>query len=98
PAPPATVPRRIMNTRDASQWVGTYATSQPAVLIGDFVVVEVYGQTVALRTREALHDADGDPAKLQSSPLIVVDFPPGAKPPAKDTFVSREAARGFFIR
>ncbi len=92
-------PRRAMSTSEASLLVEAYAAEEPAVLSGDFVVTGSRGQRVALRTRDSLRDPDADPTKPgTSAALIVVDYPEGATPPAKDSILSRDAARGFAIR
>jgi hypothetical protein len=79
--------------------VGQFSSDQPTVLTGDFVVTGVLGQRVALRTRESLRDANADPTQPgTSAALIVVDFPPGVTPPAKDSAFSRDGERGFQVR
>ena len=79
--------------------VDQFTSSQPTVLMGEFVVTGVLGQRVALRTRESLRDASADPTKPgTSAALIVVDFPPGVKPPEKDAAFSRDGERGFQVR
>jgi hypothetical protein len=98
PAPTATE-RRILTPAQASAMVDQFSPAQPTVLTGDFVVTGVLGQRVALRTRESLRDANADPTKPgTTAALIVVDFPPGVTPPAKDTAFSRDGERGFQVR
>ena len=106
PAPPPPVavaaPRsgsRVLSVSEASQLVEKYASEDPAILSGDFVVTGVRGQRVALRTRDSLRDPEADPTKPgNSAALIVVDYPEGIKPPAKDSGLTRDSARGFVIR
>ena len=79
--------------------VEKYASEEPAVLSGDFVVTGVVGQRVALRTRESLRDPEADPTMPgNTGALIVVDYPEGVAPPKKDSSVVRDSARGFPIR
>ena len=93
------VPSRALSVSEASLLVEKYATEEPAVLSGDFVVTGVAGQRVALRTRESLRDPDADPTKPgNAAALIVVDYPEGVAPPQKDSSVVRDSARGFPIR
>jgi hypothetical protein len=101
PAPaPAPVPeRRILTPSQTSALVDQFSGSQPTVLTGDFVVTGVLGQRVALRTRESLRDANADPTQPgTTAAFIVVDFPPGVPPPAKDSSFSRDGERGFLVR
>lgn len=106
PPPPAAVPvkvpqaaTRVLSVSEASQLVGKYGDEESALLSGDFVVTGVLGRRVALRTRESLRDPDADPTKPgNSAALIVVDFPEGTVPPAKDTTFTRDSAHGFFVR
>ncbi|MEQ1852762.1 MAG: hypothetical protein ABMA01_14380 [Chthoniobacteraceae bacterium] len=66
---------------------------------GDFIVTGVLGRRVALRTRDSLRNPDADPTKPgNSAALVVVDFPEGVAPPAKDSALTRDSAKGFLIR
>jgi hypothetical protein len=79
--------------------VDKYSTVEAGVLSGDFVVTGVLGRRVALRSRDALRNPDADPTQPgNSAALIVVDFPEGIEPPAKDATLTRDAAAGFLIR
>ena len=99
PSPAPAPERRILTPAQASALVGQFSPSQPTVLTGDFVVTGVLGQRVAMRTRESLRDANADPTKPgTAAALIVVDFPPGVTPPAKDSAFSRDGERGFQVR
>ena len=102
PAPPAPAPaveRRILTPSQTSALVEKFSGSQQTVLTGDFVVTGVLGQRVALRTRESLRDANADPSQPgTTAAFIVVDFPPGVPPPAKDSSFSRDGERGFLVR
>ena len=106
PPPPAIsaaseprVPGRVLSVSEASLLVEKYASEEPAVLSGDFIVTGVAGQRVALRTRESLRDPEADPTKPgNTAALIVVDYPEGVAPPKKDSSVVRDSARGFPIR
>jgi hypothetical protein len=98
PAPKA-AERRILTPAQASALVDQFKPAEPAVLTGDFVVTGVLGQRVALRTRESLRDPGADPTQPgTTAALIVVDFPPGVPPPAKDSAFSRDGERGFQVR
>jgi hypothetical protein len=98
-APSTAVEKRILTPAQASALVDQFTPAQPVVLTGDFVVTGVLGQRVALRTRESLRDANADPTQPgTSAALIVVDFPPGVTPPAKDAAFSRDGERGFHVR
>jgi hypothetical protein len=89
----------MLTPAQASAMVDSFKREQPTVLTGDFVVTGVLGQRVALRTRDSLRDASADPTKPgTTAALIVVDFPPGVTPPAKDTAFSRDGERGFQVR
>ena len=102
--PPRAVPvaptaGRIVNTSQASSMVEQFKANEPTVLTGEFVVTGVRGQRVGLRTRESLRDSKADPTQPgTSAALIVVDFPPGVTPPAKDSTITRSGERGFFVR
>ena len=79
--------------------VEKYGSEEPAVLSGDFVVTGVLGRRVALRTHESLRDAQADPRKPgNAAALVVVDFPEGTAPPAKDTTITRDSTHAFVIR
>lgn len=79
--------------------VENFSASESVLLSGDFVVTGVLGQRVALRTTESLRDASADPTQPgTSAALIVVDFPAGTTPPAKDATFSRDASRPFAVR
>ncbi len=101
--PPAIVPAaaapRPLTTSEASSLVEKFDPSQPAALIGDFVVTGVLGQRVAMRTLESLRDRGADPTSPGSNAaLIVLDFPEGRTPPGKNSTLTREAKNGFVIR
>ncbi len=103
PTPVPTSPlkpfRRIVSTSEASRMVENFSAGESVLLSGDFVVTGVLGQRVALRTTESLRDASADPTQPgTSAALIVVDFPAGTPPPAKDAIISRDAARPFAVR
>jgi hypothetical protein len=84
---------------EASGLVGVYKAEQPAYLRGDFVVTGVLGQRAALRTRDSLRNPNADPNQPGSdAALIVIDYPAGATPPAKDTMFSRGSNEAFAIR
>ena len=98
PAPPVQ-DRRVLTASQASSLVEQFQPAAQTLLAGDFVVTGVRGQRVAMRTRESLRDAGADPKRPGSNAaLIVVDFPPGQKPPAKDSSLSRNGENGFEIR
>ena len=101
PAPvpdPETKPRRALSATEASELVGKFSGTGPAVLSGDFIVTGVLGTRVALRTRESLRAPDADPARPGShGALIVVEYPQGVTVPEKDATFSRDAKRGFVI-
>jgi hypothetical protein len=99
PAPKPPLPRRILTPSQTSALVDQFSAAESTVLTGDFVVTGVLGQRVALRTRESLRDANADPTQPgTSAAFIVVDFPPGVPPPAKDSAFSRDGERGFLVR
>lgn len=99
PPAPSSQERRILTPGEASALVEHFDTNQPTVLTGEFVVTGVLGQRVALRSRDSLRDAKADPTQPGSSAaLIVVDFPPGVQPPAKDAVFSRDGEKGFRVR
>ena len=90
---------RVLSVSEASQLVEKYGSEEPAILSGDFVVTGVLGRRVALRTRDSLRDPEADPTKPgNTAALIVVDYPEGVVPPAKDSSLTRDSARGFLIR
>jgi hypothetical protein len=91
--------QRILTPSQASALVDQFTPAQPTVLTGDFVVTGVLGQRIAMRTRESLRDANADPTEPgTTAALVVVDFPPGYTPPAKDAIISRDGERGFVVR
>ena len=99
PASPLKPFRRVVSTSEASRMVENFSASESVLLSGDFVVTGVLGQRVALRTTESLRDASADPTQPgTSAALIVVDFPAGTTPPAKDATFTRDAARPFTVR
>lgn len=101
PAPPSLLKpfRRVVSTSEASRMVENFSPGENMLLSGDFVVTGVLGQRVALRTTESLRDAGADPTQPgTSAALIVVDFPAGTTPPAKDEILSRDTVRPFAVR
>lgn len=99
PASPLKPFRRVVSTSEASRMVENFNTGESVMLSGNFVVTGVLGQRVALRTTESLRDAGADPTQPgTSAALIVVDFPAGTTPPAKDATFSRDAAHPFAVR
>lgn len=99
PALPLKPFRRVVSTSEVSRMVDNFSASESVLLSGDFVVTGVLGQRVALRTTESLRDASADPTQPgTSAALIVVDFPAGTPPPAKDATFSRDASRPFAVR
>ena len=99
PASPLKPFRRVVSTSEASRMVENFSASESVLLSGDFVVTGVLGQRVALRTTESLRDASADPTQPgTSAALIVVDFPAGTTPPAKDATFTRDASRPFTVR
>ena len=93
------VKRQALTTKEASALVDSFDPSAEMVISGEFVVTGVLGQRVALRASEALRDRDADPTVAGTTgAMIVVDFPQGTQPPAKDTTFSRDGARGFRIK
>ena len=97
--PPAPQKRMLLSTKDASALVDHFDPSTEPLLGGEFVVTGVLGQRVALRAREALRDPDADPTVAGTTgAMIVVDFPKGAEPPAKDEIFSRGGTDGFVIK
>lgn len=96
---PSAPKSRILSTKEASALVENFDPSSESLLAGEFVVTGVLEQRVALRARESLRDADADPTKAGSSgAMIIVDFPKGVVPPAKDTTFSRDENRSFVIK
>ncbi len=97
--PPAPQKRQLLSTKDASALVDRFDPSAEPLLGGDFVVTGVLGQRVALRAREALRDPDADPTVAGTTgAMIVVDFPKGVVPPAKDEVFSRGGKDAFVIK
>ena len=98
-SPPAEQKRRVLSAKEASALVDSFDPTSESMLGGEFVVTGVLEQRVALRARESLRDPDADPTKAGSTgAMIIVDFPKGVIPPAKDTTFSREGSRGFLIK
>ena len=98
-APPAAQKSRVLSTKEASALVENFDPASESLLSGEFVVTGVLEQRVALRARESLRDPDADPTKAGSSgAMIIVDFPKGVLPPAKDTTFSRDGKRSFVIK
>jgi hypothetical protein len=96
---PATPKKRLLSTKEASALVDNFDPAAGATLGGEFVVTAVLDQRVALRASESLRDRDADPTQPGSSgAMIVVDFPKGVAPPAKDSTFSRNGERGFVIK
>jgi hypothetical protein len=99
PKPAPRVETRILTPSQTSALVDQFKPEQATVLTGEFVVTGVLGQRVALRTRDSLRDANADPTKPgTTAAFIVVDFPPGVTPPAKDSAFSRDGEKGFLVR
>lgn len=89
----------VLSIKEASALVGSFDPASGVLLAGEFVVTGVLEQRVALRARESLRDPDADPTKAGSSgAMIIVDFPKGVLPPAKDTTFLREGQRSFLIK
>ncbi len=98
-APPPAEEVRVLSTKDASALVDNFESTSESFLSGEFVVTGVLGQRVALRAREALRDPDADPTIAGSNgAMIIVDFPKGVLPPAKDATFTRDGKKGFRIK
>jgi hypothetical protein len=90
---------RLVTTKEASALVDSFDPASKVILGGEFVVTGVLGQRVAMRAKEALRDKDADPTLPGTTgAMIVVDFPKGVLPPAKDSTFSRDGGRGFLIK
>lgn len=99
PAAPPAKERRVFSTKEASALVDAPESATGMLLSGEFVVTGAIGQRVALRAREALRDREADPTVPGTSgAMIVVEFPAGQTPPAKDATIARDAQNGFVIR
>jgi hypothetical protein len=99
PAAPPVKERRVFSTKEASALVDEPESAAGMLLSGEFVVTGAIGQRVALRAREALRDREADPTVPGTSgAMIVVEFPAGQTPPAKDATIARDARNGFVIR
>jgi hypothetical protein len=92
-------PARVLSVSEAGQLVDKYGDGEAALLSGDFVVTGVLGRRVALRSRISLRDPEADPTVPgNSAALVVVDFPEGVVPPARDSTVTRDSAGAFVVR
>lgn len=87
------VPRRIVSVKEAAQLSSADAAASQAVLSGDFLVTTVTGQRVEMHANES-----GTPYGTGVAPVIVVDFPPGTKPPSVGSIIRRDTRKGFVIR
>jgi hypothetical protein len=97
-SPPVKPVAKVLSVTEASGLVQKFDASTPTYLSGNFVVTGVVGQRVAMRTRESIQNPNADPTKPGSdAALVVVVFPDGTIPPAKDTPLDADALKGLRI-
>ena len=94
---PGKMPRgRLVGIKDVSAKGGFEAGSERAYLQGNFLVTAAGPNRAVLRNQGAITDAIGLGGRT-GNVRIIVDFPPGARPPGEGTTFSRDAQRPFQI-
>ena len=97
--PPGRMPRgRLVSVGDASELAERGAGGERLYLRGNFVVTAVVGNKATLRPNSgALANAFAS-MRRRSEARVIVEFPPGVKPPAEGATVSRDELRPFELR
>ena len=94
---PGRMPRgRLLNVKDVSSKAGGDATGERTYLQGNFVVTASGPNRAVLRTQGAITDAIGFGGR-SGNVRVIVEFPPGARPPAEGATFSRDARRPFQV-
>jgi len=94
---PGQMPRgRLLNVKDVAAKAGGGVGSERVYLQGSFLVTASGPSRAVLRTQGALTDAIGLGGR-SGDVRVIVDFPPGMVPPAKEATFSRDARRPFQI-
>lgn len=94
---PGRMPRgRLLNVKDVSSKAGGDAAGERTYLQGNFVVTASGPNRAVLRTQGAITEAIGFGGR-SGNVRVIVEFPPGAHPPAEGATFSRDARRPFQI-
>ncbi|MEI6071921.1 MAG: hypothetical protein WCS31_09015 [Verrucomicrobiae bacterium] len=94
---PGQMPRgRLLNVKDVAGKAGGGVGSERVYLQGSFLVTASGPSRAVLRTQGALTDAIGLGGR-SGDVRVIVDFPSGMIPPAKEATFSRDARRPFQI-
>lgn len=87
---------RLFNVKDVSSKGGVNPSSERVYLQGNFVVTASGPSRAVLRSQGALTEAIGLGGR-SGNVRVIVEFPPGARPPADGATFSRDARRPFQI-
>jgi hypothetical protein len=94
---PGQMPRgRLLSVKDISDSGGARVGGDRVYLQGNFVVTGSGPEGAVLRTQGAITDAIGLGGRSDKV-RVIVKFPPGMRPPAKDATFSRDSRRPFQI-
>ncbi len=94
---PGRMPRgRLLNVKDVSSKGGGDMSGERTYLQGNFVVTASGPSRAVLRTQGAITDAIGFGGR-SGNVRVIVEFPPGSRPPAEGATFSRDARRPFQI-
>ncbi len=94
---PGQMPRgRLLGVKDVSSKGGAGTGGERVYLQGNFVVKAVGPDRAVLRAQGALTDALGLGGR-SGNVRVIVQFPPGVRPPADGSTFSRDAQRPFLI-
>jgi len=94
---PGRMPRgRLLNVKDVPSKGGGDAAGERSYLQGNFVVTASGPNRAVLRTQGAITEAIGFGGR-SGNVRVIVEFPPGARPPAEGATFSRDARRPFQI-
>jgi len=94
---PGQMPRgRLLNVRDMPEMEAKGVGGERVYLQGSFVVTASGPSRAVLRNQGAITDALGLGGK-RGNVRIIVEFPPGARPPSEGSTFSRDARRPFQI-
>jgi hypothetical protein len=94
---PGQMPRgRLLSVKDVASKGGAGVGGDRVYLQGDFVVTASGPSRAVLRTQGAITDALGLGGK-SGNVRVIVEFPPGIRPPGEGATFSRDARRPFLV-
>jgi hypothetical protein len=87
---------RLLSVKDVASKGGAGVGGDRVYLQGDFVVTASGPSRAVLRTQGAITDALGLGGK-SGNVRVIVEFPPGIRPPGEGATFSRDARRPFLV-